>query len=598
MSDPPSSSNAEHRHAHGTDASSPPPEAHEPSGVRTLHLWIAVLPAAAVTVLSVATVTVLFFPLTSPTMTRGVLAVAAAGITLILACALYGAESATNRINQRVDALRSLNHNGRDDVQRMVNRVRAGERGTPAQAASHPAANSDPFALLAAELQQGYCSAQQAVNDVADLKPAQDSDQQVEVFVNVARRMQSLVHREISLLDELESQVEDPELLKGLFTIDHLATRMRRQSESLAVLGGSSSRRRWSEPIHLFEVLRSAVAEVEHYSRVKVVPSTAGTLDGASVVDIIHLVAELTENATKFSPPHAQVLLRAEEVAAGVAVEVEDRGLGIPADEQHQINELLSDPGQINVSELLRDGRIGLFVVATLARKHNVRVQLRTNVYGGTQAIAVLPNELVNPALRESQQQAEAQPAAPEPDPAPPSAPVMSPAPTQGTVPSPPPAPAAVGAGQTGPGPAPAGAGTGPAGAGTGQTPTAHRRAPAENGHGNPGGGPTAAEQSTRPSGQGMPDGPTSTQNSDLRPTRSTDEAGRHQQGGQRERPPLPQRRVQGHMAPQLRDGPATGNDEQTADHSPGLMASFQSGFKRAEEETEDSSLGRTDSTP
>src|SRR5262249_2085894 len=155
--------------------------------------------------------------------------------------------------------------------------------------------------------------------------PGGGPGQHVEVFVNLARRLQSLSHRAIQGLDELENQVEDPDLLKGLFKVDHLSTRMRRQAESLAVIGGAASRRQWSRPVTVYEVLRSAIAEVEHYNRVKVVPPIEGTLHGKAVADVIHLLAELVENATKFSPPHTQIFLRAEFVTAGLAIEVEDR---------------------------------------------------------------------------------------------------------------------------------------------------------------------------------------------------------------------------------------------------------------------------------
>jgi hypothetical protein len=214
-------------------------------------------------------------------------------------------------------------------------------------------------------------------------------------MVSFTQRHLAVMEMEITLLDELESQVEDPDLLKGLFTIDHLATRMRRQSESLAVLGGATSRRKWSKPVSLYEVLRSSVAEVEHYSRVKVVPPVTGTLHGSAVVDVIHLIAELIENATKFSPPSTQVMLRAENVPAGVAIDIEDRGLGMQSADVHRMNALLADPGQIDIGELLRDGRIGLYVVSALAGKHDVRVQLQRNVFGGTQAVVLLPNTLV-----------------------------------------------------------------------------------------------------------------------------------------------------------------------------------------------------------
>ncbi len=203
------------------------------------------------------------------------------------------------------------------------------------------------------------------------------------------------MHRQIQLLDELENQVEDPDLLKGLFHVDHLATRTRRHAENLAVLGGAVPRRQWSHPVTLTEVLRSSIAEVEQYPRVKLVPPVEGTLRGHAVADVIHLLAELVENATLFSAPHTSVLLRAQYVTSGLAVEVEDRGLGMPQPEQAKMNALLSDPDQVNVAHLLQDGRIGLYVVAALARRHGIAVRLQSNIYGGVQAVAVIPQGLL-----------------------------------------------------------------------------------------------------------------------------------------------------------------------------------------------------------
>jgi hypothetical protein len=217
-------------------------------------------------------------------------------------------------------------------------------------------------------------------------------------LVSLARRMQSLAHREIELLDQLEAKVEDPELLKGLFAIDHLATRMRRQAESLAVLGGSGSRRQWTRSVPMQEVLRAATGEVEQYKRVRVVPPNDGVVHGTAVADVIHLVAELVENATKFSSSETSALVRAQFVRGGVTVEIDDRGLGIPPADQAQLNRLLADPGQLNPDEVLRGGHIGLYVVAVLARRHGIRVRLQNNVYGGTQAVVALPKTLLDAA--------------------------------------------------------------------------------------------------------------------------------------------------------------------------------------------------------
>uniref|UniRef100_UPI00384EE8A4 sensor histidine kinase n=1 Tax=Streptomyces albidocamelliae TaxID=2981135 RepID=UPI00384EE8A4 len=232
----------------------------------------------------------------------------------------------------------------------------------------------------------------------AQLSSQAGSEQKLEVFVNLARRLQSLVHREISILDELENEIEDPDLLKGLFHVDHLATRIRRHAENLAVLGGAVSRRQWSNPVSMTEVLRSAIAEVEQYSRVKLVPPIDGELRGHAVADVIHLLAELVENATVFSAPQTQVLLRANLVTSGLAVEVEDRGLGMPVAEQHRMNTLLADPDQVNVASLLADGRIGLYVVSQLARRHGITVRLQSNIYGGVQAVLVVPQALLGTA--------------------------------------------------------------------------------------------------------------------------------------------------------------------------------------------------------
>ncbi|AGL16554.1 sensor histidine kinase KdpD [Actinoplanes sp. N902-109] len=248
------------------------------------------------------------------------------------------------------------------------------------------------------ELQECLRQAQLQPAATSPVPAAHSDGRHVEVFVNLSRRLQSLVHREIKLLDALENEVEDPDLLKGLFQVDHLATRIRRHAENLAVLGGTVSRRQWSRPIALTEVLRSAVAEVEHYSRVKLVPPIDGTLPGHAVSGVIHLIAELIENATMFAPPHTQVLLRAQRVAAGMAVEVEDRGLGLQRADLDRVNQLLVNPDDTNLDELLRDGRIGLYVVSMIAQQYGIVVQLQTNIYGGTQAVVILPPQLIGAA--------------------------------------------------------------------------------------------------------------------------------------------------------------------------------------------------------
>ncbi|MGN9779584.1 sensor histidine kinase [Micromonospora sp. H33] len=400
---------------------------------------IAVLGAAAVLYVLVASGE------TVTTRMGVVLVLAWIVCVVVIAVAANRANAADRLVTARIDALRSSTNQRRVEVQQRIQRLRRGERlESPAELAS--LTGGDGFALLQRELDEVLHAAQVALAEasaVTPAAPAPSSGHQVEVFVNLARRLQSLVHREIQLLDDLENQVEDPDLLKGLFQVDHLATRIRRHAENLAVLGGAVSRRQWSRPVALTEVLRSAIAEVQHYSRVKLVPPIEGTVGGHAVADVIHLVAELVENATNFSAPHTQVLLRAQAVTAGIAVEVEDRGLGMPLADQDRVNRLLADPTGIDVGELLRDGRIGLFVVGVIARRHGITVRLQTNIYGGIQAVLIVPPGLLGapPQRREPWHETQSQPMIHAPRHEPPSLAVAATASTAPPAYSPAPAP-------------------------------------------------------------------------------------------------------------------------------------------------------------
>ncbi len=212
------------------------------------------------------------------------------------------------------------------------------------------------------------------------------------VFLNLARRSQSLLQRQLGMLDSLEREVTDHEVLEKLFGIDHLTTRMRRHAEGLIILSGAAPGRGWRDPVNLFDVARAAVEEVEDYLRVDVIVPHGPALVGSAVTDVIHLLAELIENAAIFSPPHTRVQVRGEMVARGFALEIEDRGLGIAPEEMARINELLANAPEFDLAD---SDRLGLFVVARLAQRHNVRVSLRPSPYGGTSAVVLLPQELV-----------------------------------------------------------------------------------------------------------------------------------------------------------------------------------------------------------
>src|SRR5690606_44075 len=212
------------------------------------------------------------------------------------------------------------------------------------------------------------------------------------VFLNLARRSQSLLQRQLGMLDTLEREVTDHEILEKLFGIDHLTTRMRRHAEGLIILSGAAPGRGWRDPVGLFDVTRAAVEEVEDYLRVDVSVPHGPALVGSAVTDIIHLLAELIENAAIFSPPHTRVQVRGAMVARGFALGIEDRGLGIAPEEVVRLNALLASAPEFDLAD---SDRLGLFVVAHLARRHNVRVSLRPSPYGGTSAIVLLPQDLV-----------------------------------------------------------------------------------------------------------------------------------------------------------------------------------------------------------
>jgi signal transduction histidine kinase len=237
-----------------------------------------------------------------------------------------------------------------------------------------------------------------------------------DLFLGLARRNQALVHRQLTVLDEIERRENDPQELAELFKVDHLATRMRRNAENLIVLSGSVPGRRWRNPVPFVDVVRGAVAEVEDYTRVSVLPIDSASLAGRAVSDVIHLLAELIENAASFSPPYTMVNVGGQKVANGFVVEIEDRGLGMKDEELVSANELVRNPPDFNLSST---ARLGLFVVGRLAERHNIDVKLRRSPYGGTTAIVLIPSTLVV-----SEQEAGAPPMIAEPVPSSPPAPI------------------------------------------------------------------------------------------------------------------------------------------------------------------------------
>ncbi|WP_207928887.1 nitrate- and nitrite sensing domain-containing protein [Actinomadura sp. 6K520] len=215
------------------------------------------------------------------------------------------------------------------------------------------------------------------------------------MFVNLSRRSQSLIERQLKLIEELEQSERDEEQLGNLFRLDHLATRMRRNNENLLVLGGQDQVRRWNQPVPLIDVVRASLSEVEQYERVALRVQGDMTVGGPVVNDLVHLLAELVENATVFSADHTKVTVSGQMLSGGGAMlQITDNGVGMSAEELEQANWRLANPPVIDFSAARR---MGLFVVGRLAVRHGIRVELRAAQGGGLTAFVVLPDAVITP---------------------------------------------------------------------------------------------------------------------------------------------------------------------------------------------------------
>ncbi|MEV1049363.1 nitrate- and nitrite sensing domain-containing protein [Streptomyces sp. NPDC049916] len=214
------------------------------------------------------------------------------------------------------------------------------------------------------------------------------------MFTNLSRRSQGLIQRQLSLISELESREADPDQLSSLFKLDHLATRMRRNGENLLVLAGEEPGRRWTRPVPLVDVLRAAASEVEQYERIELSAVPATEVAGRVVNDLVHLLAELLENATSFSSPQTKVKVTGHALPDGrVLVEIHDTGIGLSPEDLAAINERLAQPPTVDVSV---SRRMGLFVVGRLSLRHGIRIQLRPSDSGGTTALVMLPVDVAH----------------------------------------------------------------------------------------------------------------------------------------------------------------------------------------------------------
>ncbi|KAF0845254.1 signal transduction histidine kinase [Nocardia caishijiensis] len=212
------------------------------------------------------------------------------------------------------------------------------------------------------------------------------------VFVNMAQRSQSLVQHQLELLDQAEQSEQDPARLDLLFRLDHLATRARRNAENLIILGGGQPGRRWRNPVPLTDIAQGSVAESSDYRRITVHRLPQIYVVGAVVADLIHVLAELMDNATAFSRRQTQVEVTGRIVGNGAVLEIIDQGSGMNDGELTARNALLGEPASFSLETLAENGRLGLFVIASLAARHQISVRLKESAYGGVHALVLIPS--------------------------------------------------------------------------------------------------------------------------------------------------------------------------------------------------------------
>ncbi|MBR8744588.1 nitrate- and nitrite sensing domain-containing protein [Nocardiopsis sp. MG754419] len=319
---------------------------------------------------------------------------AASAITLlggVTAIALVGRSS--RRLSERLSGLREQIMERDADLPDIVERAQEGHKvDVVDELPPLDEQGDDEIGQVAEAFDSAQITAVEAAVRQAEIRRGANR-----AFLGIAFRNQTLVQRQLRLLDEIEYNEQDPKALRRLFRLDHLATRARRYADNLIILGGGQSARRWRQPRPLVDVLRAAIAETEDFERVRLTSAPRVLMHGQAVADIVHLLAELVENATQFSPAGTPVDVGCSPTAEGLLVEIEDRGLGMSEQGYAAAERTLTRPPEFDVMALPDDPRLGLFVVARLAERHGVRVWLHPSPYGGTRATALVPDSLLEP---------------------------------------------------------------------------------------------------------------------------------------------------------------------------------------------------------
>ncbi|MEC3978381.1 sensor histidine kinase [Amycolatopsis sp. H20-H5] len=321
-------------------------------------------------------------------------AIAAAIALLVAVAVFFFALRLSNRLIGRLARLREDTLDVAEvQLPELVARVRAGEYVDVEEGAYLLDHGDDEIGEVAKAFNKAQQTAVAAAVDEAKTREGTKA-----VFLNIAHRSQVIVHRQLKVLDQAERKQEDPDQLDTLFQLDHLSTRARRNAENLIILGGGQPGRQWRNPVSLTELVRGASAETEDFARVKTAKLPSIAVQGPVVGDLVHLLAELIDNATSFSPPQSRVEVRGNVVGKGVVIEVEDQGLGIEPEQGDQLNQMLADPPDFGIMALSVEPRLGLFVVARLAARHGISVHLRESAYGGTRAIVLVRSDLLSAA--------------------------------------------------------------------------------------------------------------------------------------------------------------------------------------------------------
>ncbi|HWC82454.1 MAG TPA: nitrate- and nitrite sensing domain-containing protein [Pseudonocardiaceae bacterium] len=322
-------------------------------------------------------------------------------VSVVLAAIVLGSAALLSLVaRQLLRSIRTLRRSARDVATRnlpdAVERIRAGENVDPT-VRPVPVTTTDEVGQLARAFDAVHGEALRLAVEQANLRANYS-----ELFVNLSRRSQSLVQRQLRLIEQLERDEEDPEQLSSLFKLDHLATRMRRNNENLMVLSGTDFGRSQSQPVALADLLRAAVSEIEHYQRVLVQPPPEIQILGYAAGDLIRLVAELLDNATAFSAPESQVTLASHRTRSrAIVVDIVDHGIGMSDEELARANEQLAQPEGVEEQRVSR--RMGMFVVSKLANRHGVRVRLHGGQdIPGLRVTVTLPSELIIGGLEES----------------------------------------------------------------------------------------------------------------------------------------------------------------------------------------------------